>query len=344
MERFAFTGIQDDHEDGSSSWSRWKWTRRIISLWNREITTADEFAQERAHKFLTLVGFSWFSKAAVIEELNTAWITRNPCVIYELFMVFQWARTGKFLGTHNLFLGSGLIPGGKENDKARQAVFFTPLDPFGNDPHEEKPHDEYTVPQKEHYKTHWKHNQDAENWYNYPEGRIKDSNFGKQNHLLSLPTPQCQETAFTEWFLRTEIEYYSRGSQHKASTQGHVKDQLASLKDGVNTISKEIATWESKAGVRDERKTPRKWKWQLETAGEQFQRQSCCSRCNRSRITELLSFCRHHTYLYARRRTFFSEAHHSAQYTHWPTCLGSRYKEPVSRISQKHCHLFVMSL
>ena len=28
-------------------------------------------------------------------------------------------------------------------------------------------------------------------------------------------------------------------------------------------------------------------------------------------------FCRHHTYLYARRRTSFSCAHHSAQVTHW---------------------------
>ena len=31
-------------------------------------------------------------------------------------------------------LGSGLIPRGKENDRTRQAVFFTPLNPFGNDP------------------------------------------------------------------------------------------------------------------------------------------------------------------------------------------------------------------
>ena len=41
-------------------------------------------------------------------------------------------------------LGSGLILGGKENDKSRQAVFFTLLDPFGNIPDEEKPHDDHT--------------------------------------------------------------------------------------------------------------------------------------------------------------------------------------------------------
>ena len=31
-------------------------------------------------------------------------------------------------------LVSGIIPGGKENDKARRAFFFTPLNPFGDDP------------------------------------------------------------------------------------------------------------------------------------------------------------------------------------------------------------------
>ena len=61
-------------------------------------------------------------------------------------------------------LESGQIPGGKENDKARQAIFFTPLNPFGNDPDEEKPRDDYTVPQKVHYQTDWTHNQDVLYW------------------------------------------------------------------------------------------------------------------------------------------------------------------------------------
>ena len=36
-------------------------------------------------------------------------------------------------------LGRGLIPGGKESDNARQTVFFTPLNPFGENPDEEEP-------------------------------------------------------------------------------------------------------------------------------------------------------------------------------------------------------------
>ena len=95
-----------------------------------------------------------------------------------------------------IHLGSGLIPGRKENDKARQAVFFMPLIPFGNDPDAEKPHGDYTVLQKVHYQTCWKRNQDAvQVGLNCPERRIKDCNSDKQNHLQSSPTPQCQETA-----------------------------------------------------------------------------------------------------------------------------------------------------
>ena len=36
----------------------------------------------------------------------------------------------------------------KEKDKARQAVFPTQTNHFGNDPEEEEPHDDYTFPQK----------------------------------------------------------------------------------------------------------------------------------------------------------------------------------------------------
>ena len=59
-------------------------------------------------------------------------------------------------------LGSGLIP----VEKARQAVFFTPLNPFGYNPYEEELHDDYAVPQKVHYHSQWKRNQDAAYWIN----------------------------------------------------------------------------------------------------------------------------------------------------------------------------------
>ena len=58
-------------------------------------------------------------------------------------------------------LEHGLIPAGKEKDKARQAVFLTPTNIFGDGPEEEKPHDDFTVPQKASYVTKWKYYQNA---------------------------------------------------------------------------------------------------------------------------------------------------------------------------------------
>ena len=42
-------------------------------------------------------------------------------------------------------LGTGLIPGGNENDRARQSVFCKALEPFGGDTEEEDRHFDYTV-------------------------------------------------------------------------------------------------------------------------------------------------------------------------------------------------------
>ena len=61
-------------------------------------------------------------------------------------------------------LENGLIPGGKESHKGRQSVFFTPLNHFGGDSDEEELRDDHTIPQKVHYYSHWKHNQDAVYW------------------------------------------------------------------------------------------------------------------------------------------------------------------------------------
>ena len=55
-------------------------------------------------------------------------------------ILYVWKKYLYHRGSQWIFqsiLVSGIIPGGKEEDKARQAV--TPLNPFGRDPEEEKP-------------------------------------------------------------------------------------------------------------------------------------------------------------------------------------------------------------
>ena len=51
--------------------------------------------------------------------------------------------TEDFHGTFSLYIGKRTDPGEKEKDKARQAVLLTPTNPFGNDPEEEEPHDDF---------------------------------------------------------------------------------------------------------------------------------------------------------------------------------------------------------
>ena len=49
---------------------------------------------------------------------------------------------------------------GKEEDKP---FFFTPLDPFGSDAHEQEKHSEYfSKPRKVHYQSHWRRDQNTE--------------------------------------------------------------------------------------------------------------------------------------------------------------------------------------
>ena len=60
-----------------------------------------------------------------------------------LFILHGWKNYIFHTGIswyYQSILGHGLIPEGKEKDKARQAVFLTPTNPFGNDPEEEERH------------------------------------------------------------------------------------------------------------------------------------------------------------------------------------------------------------
>ena len=65
---------------------------------------------------------------------------------------FKWEGHTYCSGSSWIFpsiLGSGIIPGGKENDRARQSVFCTALNPFGKDPEEEPRNFDYNIPQEQ---------------------------------------------------------------------------------------------------------------------------------------------------------------------------------------------------
>ena len=45
-----------------------------------------------------------------------------------------------------LILRSGLVAGGRESKEGRQTIFFTPLNPSGDNPDEEEPSDDLLKP------------------------------------------------------------------------------------------------------------------------------------------------------------------------------------------------------
>ena len=61
---------------------------------------------------------------------------------------------------------TGLVAGGKESKEGSQTVFFTPLDPFGSDAHEEEEEssEDCSKPRKVHHQSRWRREQNAENW------------------------------------------------------------------------------------------------------------------------------------------------------------------------------------
>ena len=69
------------------------------------------------------------------------------------------------------------IPGGKGKHEARQAVFLTPTNHFGDDFEEEKSDDDSTIPQKASYVTRWRHNQDALYWVRLQRAQDQRSEF-----------------------------------------------------------------------------------------------------------------------------------------------------------------------
>ena len=72
----------------------------------------------------------------------------------------------------------------KDND--RQAVFPTPTIPFGNDPEEDEPHDDFTVPQKVPHVTQSGNTTKMPYiGYECQERRINDWNSGRRRHLQS---------------------------------------------------------------------------------------------------------------------------------------------------------------
>ena len=123
---------------------------------------------------------------------------------------------------------SGIIPGRKEEDKSRQAVFLTPLNPFGKDAEEEKPHSDYTVPRKAPYETKWTSNQNAVYWAGLKEAQDQGFEFWQTTSFaimtyFTIPG-DCIDRVTPQ---DGDRELFETACDTKAHTQGHVEAELA---------------------------------------------------------------------------------------------------------------------
>ena len=138
------------------------------------------------------------------------------------------------------------------------------MDPFGNDPEEEKPHDDHTVLQIVHYPTYWKYNQDAVFWIKSSRAQDQGLQFWqtKSFAIITFATVpgDCIDRVTSQNGDRVIFERFTTAKPAPKVTlksnwftqQQQQQPQQPTLEEGVNSSWKQHATWESKAGVRDD--------------------------------------------------------------------------------------------
>ena len=94
-------------------------------------------------------------------------LTINPELMEHIPIPYNWKEFIFHWGCSfsiQSILENGLILDGKESKEGRQTIFFTPLDPFEANSGAEEPRNDNTIPQKVHYHSYWKRDQDAVHW------------------------------------------------------------------------------------------------------------------------------------------------------------------------------------
>ena len=69
--------------------------------------------------------------------------------------------------------GQDFIAGGRESKEGRQTVFCAPLGPFGDNPGEEEPSNDFLKPRRVHHRSKRTPHQGAVNWINLGQSTRK---------------------------------------------------------------------------------------------------------------------------------------------------------------------------
>ena len=111
---------------------------------------------------------------------HNGWNMKEPELMGHVAVPYKWKEFLFHRGCSfhvTSILKTRLIAGGRESKQGRQAIFFTPLNPFGDNPDEEQPSDDLSTPRKVHYHSKWKSRQDAVYWMNLVGAQDKGLQF-----------------------------------------------------------------------------------------------------------------------------------------------------------------------
>ena len=144
-------------------------------------------------------------------------------------------------------LQNGLIPGGKESKGERQTIFFT------------RTRDDYTIPQKVHYHSSWKRNQDVVYWVKLTRAQDQGLQFWQtESHAIIVHSPVP-----ADWIYRLISHNGDRILFDRLSTPRpapkvtlksncHSQQQQQSLCDDVSTSGRRLVR-EGQSGIKDVR-------------------------------------------------------------------------------------------
>ena len=117
----------------------------------------------------------------------------------------------------------------RKSKRGRQTIFFTPLNPFGEDSDEEETRDDYTIPQKNAL------SQQIGNvtrmplrGQNYPEHQIEDCNFGQtKSHSIIVHNPVPADVIYRVISQNRDRILFERLSTPRPAPKVTLKKQLA---------------------------------------------------------------------------------------------------------------------
>ena len=137
IQRTERISSNSDLQNGHKDWY-------VIMIWKTNIVMQQSIGTrqgrncwKRSHEiFQKKIGFDSSMKEATIALELMGTIGKSLC----------FTRVCSF--SIQSILENGLIAGGKQSKEGRQTIFFTSLNPFGENPDEEAPSDDYTIPQR----------------------------------------------------------------------------------------------------------------------------------------------------------------------------------------------------